>query len=219
MSLVIAVVVVFGFSQTVGRRLFHPTIAPPPIIYPHAAVFSTWVVFFIVQTSLVRMRKVNVHRALGWLGVALGATIPVLGIFTAATMDHFRMTRFHDATAAPFLSVQICDLSSFTIPFVLAVYWRRRPEFHRRLMLVASCALTAAAFGRFPWDTFAYNWFYAGVDSLVILGVVSDLILTRSVHPVYRYALPAMIVAQSTAISLANWPPAWWNRLTTSFLS
>jgi hypothetical protein len=41
-------------------------------------------------------------------------------------------------------------LTSFTIPFVLAICWRRKPELHRRLMLIASCALTAAAFVRFP---------------------------------------------------------------------
>jgi len=37
----------------------------------------------------------------------------------------------------------------FTIAFALAVYWRKKSEFHR-LILIACCALTtAAAFGPF----------------------------------------------------------------------
>jgi hypothetical protein len=36
----------------------------------------------------------------------------------------------------------------FTLPFALAIRWRNRPAYHRRLLLVATCALTAAAFGR-----------------------------------------------------------------------
>jgi len=38
----------------------------------------------------------------------------------------------------------------FAVPVALAIYWRKKPEFHRRLMLIASCALADAAFGRSP---------------------------------------------------------------------
>jgi uncharacterized membrane protein YozB (DUF420 family) len=90
--------------------------------------------------------------------------IPVLGISTAITMDRFRMAHFHSTHIVPFLAIRICDMASFTVFFALAVYWRRKPEFHRRLMLVASCALAAAAFGRFPMPLIREAWFYAGVD-------------------------------------------------------
>jgi hypothetical protein len=60
---------------------------------------------------------------------------------------------------------------------MMAIYWRDRPEFHRRLMLIATCELTAAAFVRFPQVFHSWPWFYAGVDLLVFLGVLRDLIV------------------------------------------
>ena len=218
MSLLIAVVVVYGFSHTIGGRLIHPKVAPPRIIYLHAAVFSGWIVFLILQTALVRMRKVRVHRTIGWFGVAIGVMIPVVGISTAISMDRFNIFTLHESGIASFMAVQFCDMISFTVAFALAVYWRRKPEFHRRLMLVASFALTAAAWGRMPPPWFSDNWFYIGVDFLVFLGLLRDVIVMRRVHPVYRYALPALIAAQSTAMYLVNVNPPVWQRITARLL-
>ena len=58
-------------------------------------------------------------------------------------------------------------------------------------MLVATCALTDAAFGRFPH--LPLIWSPAGVDLLILCGVLRDLIADRRVHKVYLYALPAFI--------------------------
>ena len=198
MSLLIAVVVVYGFSQRIDRRLLHPMHVPPLLLWIHAAIFSAWVIFYIVQSALVRTGNVRIHRTLGWFGVALGVVLPIIGIITAVVMRRFDLRYSDLARTAPLLRTAVLDLSCFTIPFALAIYWRNRPEFHRRLMLIATCALTAAAFVRFPQVFHSWPWFYAGVDLLVFLGVVRDLIVIRRVHPVYRYALPALIVAQVT---------------------
>jgi hypothetical protein len=210
MSLLIAVVVVYGFSHTIDQNLIHATPIRPWIVYLHGAVFSGWVIFFIVQSALVRTHNVRIHRKLGWFGVALGTAIPVLGISTAITMDRFQLVHFPSPEVVPFLAIQFCDMACFTIFFALAVYWRKKPEFHRRLMLIASCGLTAAAFARFPMPLMRDVWFYAGVDILIVVGVLRDLIVTRRVHPVYRYALPALIVTQTTVMYLyLAAPPRW----------
>ncbi len=198
MSLLIAVVVVYGFSQRIDQRLLHPKHPAPLLLSIHAAIFSAWVIFYIVQSALVRTGNVRIHRMLGRFGVALGVAIPTIGIVTAVVMRRFDLRYSDLARTAPLLRTAILDLSCFTIPFALAIYWRNRPEFHRRLMLIATCALTAAAFVRFPQVFHPWPWFYAGVDLLVFLGVLRDLIVIRRVHPIYRYALPVLIVAQVT---------------------
>jgi hypothetical protein len=73
------------------------------------------------------------------------------------------------------------------------------PAFHRRLILVASCALTAAAFGRFTPHLLPPVVLYAGVDVLILLGVARDLIVNRHIHRVYLYALPAFVLARSSS--------------------
>jgi hypothetical protein len=140
----------------------------------------------------------------------------VLGIATAIVMDRFNFSQLHKADAKVFFSIQSWDMIAFTICFWLAVYWRKKPEYHRRLVLVATCALTAAGFGRFPW--LSHHWFYAGVDALILLGVARDLIVNRRIHVVYRYALPAFAVGQIVAVQLWLHHPAWWVRLTNAIM-
>ena len=79
LSLVIAVVIVAGFSQTIDPSLIHAVPRRPILLWLHGAAFSAWVVFFIMQSGLVRIRKVSLHRLLGWFGAALAALMVVLG--------------------------------------------------------------------------------------------------------------------------------------------
>jgi hypothetical protein len=216
MSLLIAAVVIYGFSHTVDHFLIHATPVRPWVLYLHGTVFSGWVVFFILQSTLIRTHNVRLHRTLGWFGVALGVLIPILGVSTAITMARFNTLNLHATDSGPFLAIQFNDMICFSVSFGLAIYWRRKPEFHRRLVLIASCVLTAAAFARFPFLPFVCS--YVCVDSLILLGVVRDLIVTRRVHPVYRYALPALIVIQSTAMYLLLKAPPFWVKITGEIL-
>ena len=150
MTLVIFGIVVYGFSHTVDQNLIHPVVPRPFILYVHAAVFSGWLVLFVLQSTLVRSHHVSWHRRVGWFGAGLGALIPVLGVATAITMGRFNLLQLHQTGAAAFLIIPLWDMVTFTPAFALAVYWRKKPEFHRRLILIACCALTAASFGRFP---------------------------------------------------------------------
>jgi hypothetical protein len=74
-------------------------------------------------------------------------------------------------------------------------------------MFVATCALTAAAFGRMPFPDHG-EWFYAGVDGLIAFGVARDLIVLRDVHPVYRYAVPALVAGQLLTAYVHR--VSWW---------
>lgn len=218
MSLLVAVVVIYGFGHTVDNRLVHATPPRPWLLWVHAAVFSAWVVFFIFQSALVRTHHVKLHRFTGWFGAALGVLIPVLGIATSIVMFRFRIAHFHQYGVKPFFGSAVLDMTSFALPFWLAIYWRKKPEIHRRLVLIATCALTGAAFARFPMLPHPHGLAYACVDALILLGVVRDLIVNRRIHSVYRYALPILIVCQIVAVQLAFYPPAWWVKVTSAII-
>jgi hypothetical protein len=218
MSLLIVVVVVYGFSFTVGQNLLHPAVPRPLMLYIHAAVFSGWLVFFILQSILVRTHNVRWHQRIGWFGMALGISIIVLGISTAITMARFKTGQLHSGDEDTFLMIPLFDMVCFTTTFVLAIYWRKKPEFHRRLMLIATCALTAAAFGRFPERMLPHQFFYAGVDVLILLGVVRDLMVNRTVHRVYLYALSAVIVGQIVVIYTVFHALPYWQKIAHAIL-
>ncbi|MEQ1354135.1 MAG: hypothetical protein ABLT11_08955 [Candidatus Acidiferrum sp.] len=212
MSLLVAGVLVYGFSHTINKNLFHPAVAPPSILYLHAVVFTGWLIFFIFQSALVRTHNVRLHRQTGWFGLALGVAVLLVGVSTAIAMARFHIHQ--GATDAEgFLIVPLFDMIAFSIPFALAIYWRKKPEFHRRLILIASCALTAAGFGRFPAFLLPPPFFYAGVDVLILLGVARDLIVNRRIHPVYLYGLPAFAFGQIIVTYTLVHNSAWWLKI------
>lgn len=212
MSLLIVAVIVYGFSFTIGKNLMHPAVPRPWILYVHATVFSGWLVFFTLQSTLVRSRKVKSHRRLGWFGLALGTLIPIIGVSTAIVMGRFNTVSLHATHAESDLIIPLFDMVCFTSTFPLAFYWRKKPELHRRLMLVATCALTAAGFGRFPERILPAYLFYAGVDLLILLGIARDVIVNRTVHRVYLFALPPFIVGQTIVTYTAfHQVPFWLN--------
>ena len=218
MSLLIVAVIAYGFSFTIGKNLLHPAIPRPWILYVHATVFSSWLVFFVLQSTLVRSRKVQWHRRLGSFGVVLGTLIPIVGVSTAVVMGRFNTVSLHATDAESFLVVPLFDMVCFTSTFPLAVYWRKKPEMRRRLMLVATCALTAAAFGRFPERILPGYLLYVGVDLVILLGVARDLIVNRTVHRVYLFVLPLFILGQTIVTYIAYHNVPFWLKIAHSVI-
>jgi len=213
MSLLIAVVVMYGFSFTIEKNLIHPALPRPFLLYVHAAVFSGWLVFFILQTALVRTRNVLLHRRIGRFGVAMGSAMVVLGVSTAITMARFNLIELHQSHTDSDLMIPLFDMMCFGTTFGLAVRWREKPEYHRRLILVATCALTAASFGRFPERLLRPEFFYLGVDLLILLGVIRDLIVDRHVHRVYLYVLPLFVVGQTVVSYTVFLQLPYWQKI------
>jgi len=212
MSLLFAVIVVAGFSRTVNHNLFHPAIPRPFLLWVHGAAFSAWIVFYILQSVLVRSHNIGLHRQLGWVGAGLGSVMVLLGITIAVVMGRFDAVQLHQADPT-FLSIPFYDMAAFGLMFALAIAWRRKPELHRRLLFLATCSLMDAPFGRSDF-LFYHYLFFVCVDLVAMLGVARDLIASRSVHAVYRYALPLMILGQSLAVYLWRGSPAWWLKAT-----
>lgn len=213
MALLIPAIVVYGFSFTVGPNLIHPAIPRPRFLDIHAAVFSGWLLLFFIQSALVRTRNVGIHRMLGWFGFAHGIAIPLVGFPIAVVMTRFDFIQLHMANAISDMIVPFWDMVAFSAAFGLAMYWRKKPEFHRRLIFIASCCLTAAAFGRFPAKILPPVFFYAGVDALIILGVLRDWFVNRRVHPIYIYALLVLVLGQTFVMYTDLHASAWWVRL------
>lgn len=217
MSLLFAVIVVSGFGQTVNESLFHPAIPRPLILWFHAAVFSSWVIFYIFQSALVRTGNVNWHRFFGWFGAALGAAMIPLGAATAVVMGRFDLHQLRQADAEASLIVPLADIAAFAALLTLAIAWRRKPELHRRMMFIATCGLMGAAFARFDF------LYYHGldlfcIDLLIGLGIVRDLLVSRRIHRVYWVAWPILIALHGVVTFIWRSEAAWWVRIAHSLL-
>jgi hypothetical protein len=217
MSLLMAAIVVGGFKRTVNDNLFHPAVPRPFILWIHASAFAGWVIFFIGQSTLVRMRKVSWHRSIGWFGAGLATVMVPLGITTAIIMARFDTVQLHQSGADAFLSIPFYDMIAFGVCIALAIYWRTKPELHRRLVFIATCGLMDAAFGRFDY-LFNNNLFFPCLDLLILLGVGRDLLVDGRVHKVYLYALPLLMVGQSLSVYMWRHNPSGWRGITRVIL-
>jgi hypothetical protein len=201
LSLTIIMVVVFGFGRTINSALIHAPSPRPWILYAHIALFTAWIALFTSQTALIRSKRVIWHRRLGRVGIFLGALMPFVAIGAVFAMKRLHAAEGHIASTTS-LVVPFFDMLSFSISLGLAIRWRRLPEYHRRLMLIATCAITSAAFARFPSWLIPDNCFYLGVDTLILAAIAWEWFETRNVHAVYRYGLPALVTGQAVTMCI-----------------
>lgn len=217
MSLLVAAIVVWGFSHTINESLFHPAIPRPFLLWIHGAAFAAWPVLYIFRSALIRTRNVKIHRNLGWFGAALAATMVVLGFSIAVIMGRFDKHTLHQANADTFLSIPFADMLFFAIFVGLAIYWRKQPELHRRLLFIATCCLLDAPFGRIDYLN-NNSLFYLCLDAVILLGPIRDLLVNRRIHKVYLVTLPPMFAMQAFIVYLWRGAPAWWQHLGQSIL-
>lgn len=219
MSLVFAALVIAGFGPTLDEKLIHPVIAPPTILWYHGAVFSAWLVFYILQSGLVRTHNVNIHRTAGWVGAALIALMLPLGLLTGIQMVHFEIYQLHVPHRYSFLAVPFFDVGSFALCAALAIWWRKKPELHRRLVYFGTSALLVAAFARLDHAYMrAHSSFYLGSDFLILLAMCRDQLVDRRVHKVYRIGLPLYVLVQVLVVYLWRGSPEWWVNIARSIV-
>lgn len=205
----VAGLVFYGFSYTVDQRLVHfEGVAPPLILYVHAIVSSAWLFLFVVQSTLVRSGNVPLHRRLGLWGLALGVTLVLVGAVTVFVMRWRDINSGGGEGAIAFLSIPLDSLLGFAVPFFLAAWWRSKPEFHRRLMLLATCTLTFAALSRVP--ALGDSGAPVITDILLLIAGGMDWLGTRRIHRVYLVGIPAEILFQALSLYLAQAAPQAW---------
>jgi hypothetical protein len=145
---------------------------------------------------------------LGPWGLALGTTVVLAGAVTVFVMRWRDINTGGGEGAIAFLSIPLDSLLGFAVPFFLAALWRRKPDLHRRLMLLATCTLTFAALARVP--ALGDSGAPVVTDLLMLVAAGMDWLGTRRIHRVYLVGIPAEILFQVLSLYLAQAaPPAW----------
>jgi len=156
------------------------------IVHGHAAIFVAWMTLLTVQLSLVRTRRIDVHRRLGPIGAAWAPLMVGVGVVTAVMVDrsHFGTEHWRPQFAA----IQFGDLLNFAILAAAALTLRRDGASHKRLMLLATVALCNAGFARW-WGPYVRDWLGVGYlprllglyvgDFLIIAAMLAYDVVTR----------------------------------------
>jgi hypothetical protein len=174
----------------------------------HGAVFTAWVLLFVVQTTLVARRQLATHRRLGLLGAALAAAMVIVGSSTAIAAAR-RGAAPPGIDALTFLVVPLFDIVLFAGFVAAAVRARRNKEAHKRLMLLAYVSIIAAATARLPGVLpFGPLAFFGLAFVFVLIAAGYDLASRGRIHRVYLWG--GALFALSVPVRLALSQTAAW---------
>jgi hypothetical protein len=139
-----------GFAPKYYLKSVTHAPALSPLLHVHGVVFSAWLLLLLTQTSLVAARRVDIHRRLGIGGAALALLMVPLGVMAAIDAAR-RGVSNAGLDPMSFLVFPLGQILMFAAFIGVGLWHRRRPELHRRLVMLATISLMAPAFGRFPY--------------------------------------------------------------------
>jgi hypothetical protein len=204
--------VLLGFSRSFFLRpLFPMTHSPPEAwFYVHGAVFTAWMALLAAQAGLVAGGNTAMHRRLGAAGLAFVPAMVVLAT-VGGLIAARRPGGFIDIPVPPlqFLTVPFAGAIVFAILAGLGLALRRRPQAHKRLMLIATMTLVEAAIARWPFDFVnSPNAPFWTACAFLIPLVMWDLRTRRRPHPATLWG-GLLLVASGPLRDWAAGTAAW----------
>jgi hypothetical protein len=174
------------------------------VVHAHAALFTTWVLLFIVQTALVAGRRVAVHRRLGIAGACVAAALVVAGLLIAVAAAA-RGGAPAGADPLEFLAVPFFDLVLFSGFIIAALVMRRHKDAHKRLMLLAYVSIITAAVARLPGVlTLGPPVFFGLSFCFVVAGALYDYFSRGRVHQVYWVGGAIILVSVPLRLAISS---------------
>lgn len=185
MTVLICAAVFYGFGSEYTRDRADYFPFPSLLVYVHASLFFSWMLLLLAQAVLVSAGRVAWHRSLGIAGFFLLCGMPVVGALTAtAAVAH---NRFPPAFDDPLLFYydSIASLLAFAVLVYFALRFRKAPQTHKRLVLLATLIIAEA--GIFRWPEHWIHEMPHGVTTVtylfVLLMIAYDFFSQRRIHP------------------------------------
>ena len=221
----IAVLMIVLNLAAFGPALLSPATRTVPLpltrmVTLHAVVSIAFLLLFFAQTTLIATHRTALHRRLGVAGAGLAAAFVVVG-WIAAVEEARRgfdlsgdlVPRGTIATPATSL-VPLNAFVLFALLVGLALWYRRRPEVHKRLMVLAMVAPVAGApiahlFGHWP-ALRAIAPVLVGANLLLLFSCpIFDRLSRGRVHPASWCGVTGVVVWTVVFFGIVPTTAAW----------
>jgi uncharacterized membrane protein HdeD (DUF308 family) len=213
----------WGFAHTYYLKFIFATPALSARLHIHGAVMSSWLVLFVAQACLISGRRTDLHRRLGIAGILVAIGVVLVGSTTtidAAAREVGRHSAQANARVAV-LGLELVQMALFAGLVATAIAMRRRPDYHKRLMLLATACMMPSAFSRIPLAlTFLVS---SNVSILILFNIfviacgLIDTVRNRRLHPAFGWGGVIVIGALNLAYLIAISPE--WLRFGTWLVS
>jgi hypothetical protein len=178
-----------GFSTTYFIPLATGRLAVPAIAHVHGLLFFSWIALLVAQAFLVRTGRTRLHRRIGWAAVPLALAMAASGMGVGIHAVGRDLAVIGEASYSQLVGV--VTSMAFLLAYVgIAIAMRKRPDWHKRMILLATIAILWPAWFRFrhflPWIPNP-DILLAVVlaDSLVAAAMIRDRLVLGRVHPAY----------------------------------
>jgi hypothetical protein len=213
-----------GFTPTYWAPVATGRFHAPPIVHIHGMLLFAWTLLYFLQTALVSSGRTPAHRAWGLAGISLFSVLICSIIATQITMLRLEEARSFGEAARRFSAIVFVSLPLMIGLFAAAIANVRRPEIHKRLMLVLMASMMTPAVARLFITFLAPPGVAAGgppppfvavppglVSSLlIIVAMIYDWRTRGRPHPVYVYGF-VLVVANILIIVPVSATQTWMN--------
>ncbi len=210
LSVAVAAAVFAGFSRSYFLKYYFG--APPlsPLLHLHGLLFTSWMVLLLVQTSLVAANQTKVHRKLGMAGGVLVVLIVVAGVAAAIKMAALGRSPPGGPPPLVFLTIPLFEMVTFPVLVGLGLYYRKRTDYHKRLIMIATIAISSAAIARLPLSIMQYGppAFFGCTDLFLVPIVIFDFVSRGRIHPATAWG-GAFLIASQIGRLLIGGTAAW----------
>jgi hypothetical protein len=209
MALLMLVTVFVGFAPSYYLAGVFRAALPSSIIHVHGALFSSWILLLVTQTSLVSAGRVDLHRRLGIAGFILACAMVVVGVLVA-TDGLVRQAGPPGRDVKFFYIIPLSDMLIFATLICFAFRARSNPSAHKRLILVATVALMTAALARWPIGLIHRKAPAAALASCIFLVmlIAYDLWSTRKIHRATAWASGFLVLVHQIRLPIGK-TEAW----------
>jgi len=207
----VALIVFAGFAQTYYLKAFFGTPPLSLLFHIHGLLMTAWFVLFFVQVRLVAAHRTDLHRRLGVAGAVLAGLIVVIAPGVALTSGRHHLATDPNSDALIFLPVPLVIVLLFSIFIAAAILLRRRPAYHKRLMVLACLSIIPAGIDRLPLHFIenAGRWTLFGLNDLCLIAcMIYDTLRNRRLHPAWVWG-SLLLVGSQPLIMLVRETPAW----------
>jgi hypothetical protein len=207
LCLLMTAIVVVGFWPSYFGPMLRGNITRPWIIQLHGIVYVGWMALLIAQVVLVAAGRTRTHRRLGEFGIWYGWLVLTMGsiVSFAAPLIHLARGEWDMDRAAGFLIIPLGDMLLFGVFFGGAVAFRRRPEIHKRLIVLATVALLFAAIARISFTQSTPLLLLIWL-SPILIAIAQQALMHRRFDRLYAAGLVVLIVGASR-LAIAGWEP------------
>jgi len=198
-GILIGIVVFVGFAPSFFLKgAFGPARDLSLLTVSHGIVMTIWYVLFILQATLIARKRPDLHRRVGVAGVVVAVLIVILGSMVQFNMsgdDRVKFGTFHVVIAS------IAPFFDFAVLVACALYWRKKGDVHKRLMLLATLVPLGAAVGRFP-IAFCRDHSFLLVNLAILACIAYDTWSYRRLHPAFIWGTVFLVVMELARLLL-----------------